>query len=161
MSISTAHQDIISKYMNNPPVRVAALANELGLRVVKSAMPVNLSGSIEPDPENPSSYLIRVNRFDSDERQRFTIAHEIAHFLLHERLIRGGIVDSILYRSNLSSVYETEANKLAADILMPYSSVNAALAEVGNVRSDENARRLAQKFKVSLSAMKIRIGIPG
>lgn len=58
-----------------------------------------------------------VNSSDSVARQRFTLAHEIGHVLLHSG--SGSLVD---YRSNLENPVETkeyEANKFAAALLMP------------------------------------------
>ena len=52
-------------------------------------------------------------------RRRFTIAHEIAHFLLHRDKIGDQLSDDAMYRSSLSSDDERAANRLAADILMP------------------------------------------
>lgn len=50
--------------------------------------------------------------------KRFTIAHEIAHLLLHRPILREGVTDDVLYRSpHLGGTQETEANKMAADIL--------------------------------------------
>ena len=62
-------------------------------------------------------------------RKRFTIAHEIAHFILHsDQLVRGDIEET-LYRGGLSDRLETEANKLAADILMPLSLIEKLIGE--------------------------------
>jgi Zn-dependent peptidase ImmA (M78 family) len=59
------------------------------------------------------------------------------------------------YRSKLTSKQETEANQYAADLLMPFSLINA-FQEKGITDPEELARRLG----VSLVAMKIRLGIP-
>ena len=49
-----------------------------------------------------SGYAIFVNKGDRYKtRQRFTIAHKIAHFILHREAIGDGIVDDALYRSGL------------------------------------------------------------
>ena len=150
---------IVDKYRAAIPVRVAALAQELGLEIVLSPLSPSVSGMIEPSETAPNGFKIKINKFENDERQRFTAAHEIAHYLLHREYIKNGIVDSALYRSNLSSFKEIQANKLAADILMPAKAVREALDQMGGERSELNAISLADEFKVSIPAMKVRLGI--
>ncbi|MCV5491602.1 ImmA/IrrE family metallo-endopeptidase, partial [Escherichia coli] len=65
-----------------------------------------------------------MNQHDMQARRRYTLAHEIAHFLLHRHLLRDGITDDVLYRSSQSSQIEAEANRLAADIIMPMHQVD-------------------------------------
>lgn len=149
------HISILQKYAESPPVRVGALAAELGLKVTVAALPLNISGLIEPD--GSGSYIIKVNRFEPKSRQRFTIAHEISHFLLHRDKIHAGIIDSVLYRSKLSSRIEAEANKLAADIIMPRSLVEDVAQEFTMLPRDQMIDKLADRFDVSKQAMEIRI----
>ncbi|TPG43555.1 ImmA/IrrE family metallo-endopeptidase [Sphingomonas koreensis] len=117
---------------------------------------MNISGLIQPDGDD--KFVIKVNRFESKERQRFTIAHEIAHYLLHRDRINSGIVDSVLYRSKLSSKIEAEANKLAADIVMPSESVFALMNELPKPITEDAIYNLATDFEVSKQAMAIRVG---
>lgn len=149
---------VLEQFTTEAPVKVGALADALGLRVVVATLPMNISGLIKPDEERPGKFVIKVNRFESKERQRFTIAHEIAHFLLHRDLIQSGVVDSVLYRSKLSSRAESEANKLAADIIMPSRLVYPASRELNFESDDQKVAYLAQKFDVSRQAMSIRTG---
>jgi Zn-dependent peptidase ImmA (M78 family) len=147
----------IRLYQSSPPVNVKKMADDLGLRVLEfSEMPTEASGKLYPDSLSRAGWSIGVNAKESYTRKRFTIAHEIAHFLLHRNSIRGTIFDDTLYRSSLmSGAQETEANKFAADILMPYHLLEQ-MAQRGVVSVDE----LASKFGVSTQAMSIRLGIP-
>ncbi|WP_336969237.1 ImmA/IrrE family metallo-endopeptidase [Brevundimonas aurantiaca] len=149
---------VVRRHMNEVPVRVGALAEELGLRVFRSVLPPNVSGMIKPSDDEQGVYDIRINKFESPERQRFTLAHEIAHFLLHKTDIRAGVIDNIMYRSQLTSRKEAEANRMAADIVMPSAAVSAALKRAGGVVNDDTVDRLAAQFRVSVPAMKIRLG---
>lgn len=148
---------VIREFTSETPVRVGALAKALGLKVVAAALPMNISGLIQPD-EDGEGFVVKVNRFEPKERQRFTIAHEIAHYLLHRDRINNGVVDSVLYRSKLTSRAEAEANRLAADILMPHAQIRRAISEgtvgTGKTQVDD----LAQLFNVSRQAMDIRTG---
>ena len=159
MIIAENQQAIVNNYTAEFPVRVGRLAHDLGLQVVVAGLSPNISGLIEPSTSSPSGFVIKVNKYESDERQRFTIAHEIAHFLLHRDHIQNGVVDSVMYRSSLSSKKETEANKLAADILMPISLILKELSSFGGKRDEIAAIALARKFRVSSAAMKVRLGI--
>lgn len=122
------------------------------------SLPTSVSGKIFRDPLNggPSGFSIAVNGNDHPLRQRFTVAHEIGHFILHRSVLESGdLVDDAMYRSRLSSKEETAANRLAADILMPQQLIRSLLdAGVRDVES------LAKRLQVSLPAMKIRLGIP-
>jgi len=100
-------------------------------------------------------FAIIINANYHKRRQRFTIAHEIAHYILHKDKIHTQLSDSILYRSeNLSRDEELQAHQLTADILMPWSLINK------EIKKGLPYQNLAKKFEVSPSAMSIRIGVP-
>jgi Zn-dependent peptidase ImmA (M78 family) len=123
-----------------------------------NSLPPNVSGKIFRDPLNggPSGFSIGVNAKEHDLRKRFTIAHEIAHFLLHRaKLENGDLTDDTMYWSGLSTEEEAQANNLAAQILMPYELIQRLInSGVKDVES------LAERFQVSKAAMTIRLGIP-
>jgi len=137
---------------------VVAIAGDLGINVWQmSSLPPNISGKIFRDQLNggKSGFSIAVNARDVFVRQRFTVAHEIAHFILHRRLLeQGDLVDDAMYRSGLSTKEETAANRLAADILMPLLLIRGLMA--GGISTPES---LANKLQVSLPAMRIRLGL--
>ncbi|MFC7049291.1 ImmA/IrrE family metallo-endopeptidase [Emcibacter nanhaiensis] len=149
---------IVEKYTAMTPVAVGALAKELGLSVKSSSLHANISGEIRPDPSNRGSFIIKVNRHEPKTRQRFTVAHEIAHYLLHEDLIGDGISDDILYRSSQSNKVEAEANRLAAAIVMPWESIKVELEKIKSLSDEEKVTVLSEIFNVSQVAMRIRLG---
>jgi hypothetical protein len=151
--------EIVRRFTSSVPVKVGELAEALGLKVTRAPMPPKISGLIQPCSDAPSGFEIRVNKYEIAERQRFTVAHEIAHFLLHRDDIGSGVVDSIMYRSTLTSHKETEANRLAADIVMPAKVVGRELERLGGKRSDDTVEQLASMFRVSVPAMKVRLGV--
>ncbi len=147
----------IVKGQTNPPVLLMPIANKLGIEVYNvRGWSDRLSGMIREDTEDggKSGYAIYVNAKHPETRRRFTIAHEIAHYVLHKNLIRDGIVDDTLYRSGLSNLIEMEANRFAAEILMPTHLIRAA------IRKEFSISKLAKKFKVSNEAMAIRLQAP-
>jgi Zn-dependent peptidase ImmA (M78 family) len=154
----SSEAEIIRRYTSEAPVKLGAIARELGLEVFQSSMSPEISGLIEPSDSAPSRFRIRLNRHEMVERQRFTLAHEIAHFLLHRSEIGGGLVDDALYRSSLSTRKEVEANKLASKLVMPDGLVAQERRKVSHLPLDEQISRLAKLFRVSEAAMRIKLG---
>jgi Zn-dependent peptidase ImmA (M78 family) len=105
--------------------------------------------------------IIGVNSTHMETRQRFTIAHEFGHFLLHEGLEAHVDRDfRIAFRdktsSDASSMIEIEANFFAANLLMPEEFLNADGAETA-IDQDEEVAKLARRYKVSRHAMSLRL----
>lgn len=151
-------KEILNRYLSEYPVRLGHLAKELGVSIKVSSMNTGVSGQITREDGH---YLIRVNRHEARERQRFTIAHELAHFLLHKSVIDSspdGIKDNVLYRSGEPERIEYEANRLAADIVMPMALVQKVLQEeFDGIVTEATIESLAARFQVSKAAMEIRL----
>jgi Zn-dependent peptidase ImmA (M78 family) len=105
--------------------------------------------------------VIGVNSTHPPVRQRFTIAHELGHYILHDS--EGLHLDEAFkFRDRVSSLaidpQEIDANRFAAELLMPEDEV---LAMVGNgnldFNDDEAVRRVARHFGVSQQALTIRL----
>jgi len=93
---------------------------------------------------------IYINDSESLGRKRFTLAHEIAHACLHAG--DGHVID---YRKNIltpTDKKEVEANRFAADLLMP--ALMFAKMYFGFYGSVPN---LAKYFTVSEDAARVRI----
>lgn len=150
----------IQALQDGAPIRLSAIANALRVKVLATTLPSGISGEIRPDPNTPGEYVIKVNKNDSARRQRFTVAHEIGHYLLHRDEIGDGITDDVLYRSSLSDRREAQANRFAADLLMPQKLVDEWMDRARALKVDNVITFLADKFNVSEAAMKIRLGIP-
>ncbi len=136
-----------------PPYSVSKLAKLFGIEKLYSGdLPYNISGCIKKIGKE-DQYEIVLNSGESYNRRRFTAAHELAHFLLHKDDIGDGIKDDALYRSKLSTIQEVEANKLAADILMPLDKIYEILGK------DKRLAELSSIFEVSNLAMCIRLGV--
>ena len=154
--IAPHDRSIVEKHLQEKPVRLGMLASELGINVKLSALGRGLSGLIE---HTGGTYTIKINRHETRERQRFTLAHEIAHYLLHRDVIdsSGEIRDNVLYRSGQPERLEYEANRLAADLIMPIDRVQSDLATIRVPISETVIERLAQEWQVSKAAMEIRL----
>ena len=158
-SLSDVERDTIVALQQTVPVKLSAIARALGVRVKASTLAPGISGELRPDPESAGQFLIRVNRHDASRRQRFTVAHELAHFLLHREQIGDGIADDVLYRSSLSDRREAEANRLASEILMPPNLIRERLSTAQSIGVEDVVSYMADQFEVSEAAMKIKLGM--
>ena len=144
------YKDIIEHVQNSIPVDVDELAKLLKIGIV-SREDVEGNGYIEIEGDTCTIY---INSKEDERQQRFTIAHEIAHFLLHGDYLQEKKVMDRGKRSGYEDNRETEANKLAAEILMPLSKINEAI-ESGK----DTVEAIQNEFNVSDRTLKIRLNI--
>lgn len=95
-----------------------------GVKIIKPPMasPVRSSeGMLVCNPNDPTEWGIFVNEDASPERRRFTIAHELGHFVLHRAKRRTFNCDKAAVHLSLESagVIEREADEFASNLLMP------------------------------------------
>lgn len=147
----------IKHFRSTIPVDVEGLALALGIRVSTPFLPDNVSGMI--CKTSSGDYEISVNARHRETRQRFTIAHELGHYVLHRSLIGDGNIDDAAYRSDgsvknnrIGPREEQEANQFAANLLMPMEAIRRFWD-----RAHGDAGQLARMFNVSEGAMKIRL----
>jgi Zn-dependent peptidase ImmA (M78 family) len=143
------------------PIPVDAIAKAVGLDVRYAPTTDDVSGALI---RNGKSAVIAVNSAQHENRQRFTIAHEIGHFILHKRTARHFDEDfRIDYRNSVSSEAtersEIEANGFAAALLMPENFLRRDLLrmEVDDGDADQAIQTLAVRYKVSRRAMELRL----
>ena len=170
MKIKKTPFEIIENYSIDTPVDVRGLARELGLSVYDYTPETSTDSGVLVhkdlvegiDINSDSAYVILVNSAHHENRKRFTIAHEIAHFVLHKPEVeKGAVSENVYYRSRLSNAIETQANQFAANnILMPIRLIQKEISalEGQNIDSKKFIKHLAQKFQVSEQAMTLRIG---
>ncbi|CDZ60115.1 Ribosomal protein L22 [Neorhizobium galegae bv. orientalis] len=158
--IPAEQREIVNSHLTDIPVKLGALARALGVEVTAATLSPGISGEIRriANGDGEGVYQIRINRHEKKERQRFTLAHEIAHFLLHRDKIGDGLYDDVLYRSKLSNHLEYEANRLAAEIVMPAAAVKDISKDAQYI-DDEKVEEISNLFGVSKEAMTIRLGI--
>lgn len=148
MSVKAA-QEMLAKYWDRKlPVDPGAIARAAGADVRDDPDAGQVSGRFEMSEGKP---VIYVNRMESRLRQRFTIAHELGHFALkHGNRFRDTA-------SNFASVQfdpaETQANRFAAELLMPAAAINGLIEK----RGVTDFSRLAALFDVSQQAMQYRL----
>jgi len=153
--------EAIARAQAKAPVDVEGLAVDLGLRVHRAYLEKDTSGELIR--LGNGGFQINVNANDVLTRQRFTIAHELGHYIYHRNLIGAGLDDSKAYRSVDGGKYrntaigpreESEANRFASNLLMPESLLRPCLDEGLDVEA------LADAFQVSKQAMRVRLSRP-
>lgn len=144
--------------VKEPPVPVSKLAALAGATIRSGPLPMDLSGFLIRRGE---SVILGVNGLHSRQRQRFTVAHEIGHLLLHpqnDHLDRGM---SFYFRDERSSRAEVraeiEANQLAADLLMPKWMIDSHTKTAVDLMDDHALAALASTFDVSVQALTYRL----
>ena len=149
--------------IQDAPVPVEDVAQSLGTRVERTPADDDLSGFLYQQ-KNGKLAIIGVNENHHPNRQTFTIAHELGHFLLHN--IEDVHVDRafrVKLRSPASSkgldIDEMEANLFAAELLMPTSFLTKDLKGVDDIDlvDEKVISSLAQRYGVSTQAMTFRL----
>ncbi len=140
--------DLISRYGITEPedIRLEDIAYDLGVSVVEGTLE-NASARLVVNNKNA---VIRVNQEEAYPfRKRFSIAHELGHFILEH----GHSLERICDDSSLNDWYggseEAQANAFAAELLLP-KSIFEPRCDVREVSLDV-ARELSQEFQVSLT----------
>ncbi len=159
-------EEIASQILNNLninelPVPISLIAESIGLKIYSYDLGENISGALVIDK---GQGIIGINPLESSVRQRFTIAHELGHFVLH-RNVESLFVDKdfkVLFRNQESSTgelkREQDANAFAAAILMPKKLLAEKINDLAVDLTDEySVKHLAQMFDVSVTAMTYRI----
>ena len=142
------------------PVNIEEIVEKKGIRLLPFDFKEDISGVLMLENNEAT---IGYNTNEHRVRNRFTIAHELGHFILHKD-DKDLFVDKdfkALFRLNngdTSAKHEKEANEFAACILMPENLIRREIEDSGIDYTDENLiKSLAKKFDVSTVAMSIRI----
>lgn len=144
------------------PVPVEKIAKALGAVVRFSPLDEELSGMIYIKDGVP---IIGVNSLHHPNRQRFTIAHEIGHLVMHRDMISENVhVDKqfrVLMRDSNSSTgseeIEIQANRFAAELLIPSSMFDPTKFLASDIDDEGPLDELAKKFRVSKQMLEYRI----
>ena len=169
MAVRRKHiRNLVEQILNNQkvvnaPIEVEDIAHLYGVKVQYEPTQDNLSGFLLRNLKEHKA-IIGVNQSHHPNRQRFTIAHELGHFFLHEteRMYVDRILQVKLRNENSSkgiSTEEKEANLFAAELLMPVRFLNKDLANVNtlDLYEDEKLKELSEKYKVSIQAFTFRL----
>lgn len=164
--IRSTVENLLSKVsLEGAPVDLDAVAKVLSLEISEqTSLDDDISGCLirRDDGRN----IIGVNAAQHPNRKRFTIAHEIGHYLLHkgeEYHLDRAPSFRINFRDTVSSAAvdenEMEANLFAAELLMPADFLARDLESGMDLAddSDQGLQTLANRYGVSAQALTYRL----
>jgi Zn-dependent peptidase ImmA (M78 family) len=153
---TTALRVLQDNHVVRPPVIPREMAESYGLRVEVMELPSDLMRVAGFIDFNQSK--IFINSADHYNRQAFTIAHELGHFLMHKDLFEKHPQRyKVLLRMPLGSendAIEQEANAFAAELLVP-------LKMIRRYRQYATEDDLAKLFAVSPEVIRYRLKFAG
>jgi Zn-dependent peptidase ImmA (M78 family) len=153
--IESAAEHLLAKLnVREVPTPIEDVARSLDIRISR-APSAEFSGLLI---RKDGRALIGVNSSEAPVRQRFTIAHEIGHFILHPQ--KDAFVDFRKERSEGEVKFprERQADMFAAALLMPRKTLLKdfrRLAKDGY--TDQITATLAKQYAVSVDAMRFRL----
>jgi hypothetical protein len=130
-----------------------------GVREIKPPVEINgdaFEGMLARDPDDHAVWGIAYNGKARGERQRFTIAHELGHFILHRNQQQSFNCDSQSVHTGIDGLrqIEREADEFAGNLLMPGDLLREWIS---NQRIDLHVlSAIAKRFQVSFEALCIR-----
>ena len=130
------------------PLDLPELTQSLGIAMLLEPMKDEQSGSLTKDKSG--NWVMKVNSLHHPNRQRFTISHELGHFIKH-RNQHDSFKDSTFFRNGDSNHIEREANKFAAELLMPKKAFDEFIQNISSTVED-----IGKHFQVSSMAVRIR-----
>lgn len=152
--INNLTQDIIDLYNIQIPIQnIDEVVKKIGGRVEESLDIDNMfDGSIRKQDDG---FIIYISPFQSTERRKFTIAHELGHLFLH----MGYRINSDLWNKQMDATYyragdsllEYQANEFAAALLMP-KKIYKVIMDQHTIGNEVETDKIASYFGVSISA---------
>jgi len=156
-------EKVLAEYsIQTAPVPVDRIAKQMGAQLRFSPLDQELSGMIFIKDGVP---IIGVNSLHHPNRQRFTIAHEIGHLVLHRATLSAAVhvdKDFKLFRGPVASEgndpREVAANIFGSELLVPRTFLEPFIDNLHVDMDDEGPlEELAKKFRVSKQVLSYRI----
>lgn len=147
--------------IREPAIDPEMIANHFKLKVEYEPFQGDISGCLLRDKEGGA--IIGINSTHHKNRQRFTIAHELGHYLLHkgEPTFIDRKFERINFRLgstvNSANIEEIEANQFAAELLMPHEFLIKDIATIDDLEKGNLISDLSQRYQVSEQALTIRL----
>ncbi|MHC5307531.1 ImmA/IrrE family metallo-endopeptidase [Bartonella sp. LJL80] len=148
----------IEQHLKIAPVKIGDIAKDLGVIVKRSAnLKRSISGSIK---KVDGRWFIYINRFEAPNRQRYTLAHMLSHFILHQHVIEelGGVLnDNVLYKSDASTEIDNEARRLALELIVPSDLFIKRRQELIQSNKGGTVECLASEFRIPRAIAALRL----
>lgn len=167
-TVYIAAQKIHSVKAVGIPVKIIEICKNMGFSVFQQDLPKNTCGYIAIDGELKERFgtdrIISVNEHETNKRRRFTVAHELGHYLFdfdpnniqfYNAFERDHVGEA--------SPRENLANRFAAELLMPADAFKKAYRKSlskhagSSERLYETVQDLSDIFLVPPKAVEMRI----
>lgn len=157
---------ILSNFkIKQAPTPVEEIAHKLNINVIEYNLGDSASGVLFINKEMAT---IGYNPQDPIARRRFTIAHELGHYIMHRDFNNLFVDKDFMIKKfrNSNSSYtakeyrqEQEANAFAAALLMPKHLIEVEMVkeDIYDLNEMELITQLAKKFQVSIAAISFRL----
>lgn len=141
-----------------PPVPIDDLARDLDITGIQELKADGFVGALITDSDKSSGTILVKNGL-GDHRRRFTVGHELGHFLCPTHV---PVKDHSFYcsardmamstapRSNLTAMMEVQANRFSATLLMPAKLFGSRIPKKDPDLS--HAQELSATFQTSMEA---------
>lgn len=136
------------------PIPIVKIAENLGFEVYEAEFGNDESGLLYYSKDKEK--IILLNKNDIPTRKKFTIAHELGHYLNE---FESGQIYAHRNSNSSDPNYESEINRFASELLMPTKILKNFLENIDYKSKDFDfvASLIASAFLVSFSAAKVRL----
>jgi Zn-dependent peptidase ImmA (M78 family) len=136
-----------------PPADLSTIVRKIGLSVVNVAS--DFEGALVRIENRPKG-VIGLRTGMSKRRRRFTIAHEIGHYVLPGHGISRAFCSQarVGLLSKSTNEFESAANQFAGEFLLPRTAVKAMIGELGV--SIDTCELVSECFQTSFTAAAVR-----
>lgn len=145
---------------NGSAVNIRNLITNEGIALDANAkLDDGIAGEIS---KTENGYQIKVNGEDQDFWKRFTMAHELGHYVFHRHLIGDGVDDNRVYFStddgnyskndNVTAVHEMQAHIFACNVLVPKDALRDYINRY--VEDKEHLKSPPEHFQVPFGVIK-------
>lgn len=147
--------ELVAALKLSAPIDPEDVAKRLGLGV-EYCDASGFEGALVCSKETRSGTILVKKSIRENGRRRFTIAHEVGHYVLPHHGAKGSVCGSKDVENWDRSLpdEESEANDFASELLIPRSLVGPAL--VGSKPTMHLIREISQEFDTSLTASAFR-----
>ncbi|MDC3416674.1 ImmA/IrrE family metallo-endopeptidase [Aquibacillus salsiterrae] len=138
-------KELIEKYNYQPPIPVEDLIAKLGLTIREVSTELDIDAKLDAN-----KMRITVNRFQTNPfRRRFSLAHELGHFVLNHHIKPWEFEDP----ETGKSFVEPEADEFAGSLLLPQQLLTE------HIKKGVPLNDIQTKFQVSNQALWVRLEI--
>jgi Zn-dependent peptidase ImmA (M78 family)/DNA-binding XRE family transcriptional regulator len=138
---------------NQPPINIYLIIEGLGISLVPTAFDKVAAVVGRAESNNHRTPWIAVNSSQPSARQRFSIAHELAHLLLHEEEL---VLHAHYFKKQFEQK-EVDADKFASELLLPRDHLKTSIENVKAQTLEEATLLLSHLYQVSFAAMAYRL----